>query len=110
MINSKNGTVVTLLSMQFPLWEFKSGQIRPPGFDFIRVVDTDYQNYILWHACLNDPITGEKYERVDFATRGFEEISAYGQYDFNRIIAEKIYYNDMDFDILPYGRCNCLYI
>lgn len=107
---SRNGTVISLQDMEFPLWQFVSGQVVLDGFKFIRVVDTDYVSYILWHACVIDPKSGREYERIDLATRNYGYVTPFIQTHYNKLIEAKIFNFTNPFKILPFGRCNCFFI
>lgn len=99
-----------LLEIDFPLWQFVSGEVQIQGFKFIRVIDTDYTSFILWHACLNDPESGEEYERIDLATRNYGYVTPFAQFQYNRMIEKKIFNFTKPIKIFPFGRCNCLLI
>ena len=103
---SRNGTIATLLKNQFPISQFQTGEFSVPGFD-LQVVDTDYNNYILWHACITDLKTGAQFERVVVATRSLDEVSHRQDERFDSLIAKKIFNNTKPVSIPPYGRCNC---
>lgn len=105
--HSKNGTVATQFKNQFPISQFQTGEINVPGLD-LKVVDTDYTSYILWHACYSDTKTGTEFERIVVATRSIAPVSRNQDAIYDSLISQKIFNNNNNqYPIPPYGRCNC---
>lgn len=106
---SKNGTIKAVLQNQFPISQFQTGEFKVPGFD-LKVVDTDYKSYILWHACISDPSSGvDLFERIVVATRSLDEVGLFKYWFYDGLIEKKIFNNNkkVAFHVTPYGRCNC---
>lgn len=114
MFLRRNGSVETRY-IQFPGDQFRTGRVILEGLVTLdlKVIDTDYTNYIIWHACRRNPQTGAENERIVVATRSYKDLWYPFSYYFNdkkffMKIDEKIYKNNNTRPkVFPYGRCNC---
>lgn len=76
------------------------------GLNDVRIVSTDYTNYVIWYNCATSP-SGEQFDKIEVAVRSSSSINASLM---KTIVAEL---TKLGFEICEVGfvgRANCRYI